>query len=149
MAGCCFVKPVEKKDDEYWKQDWFSLSSFTTQSGLLHSLMELCVGMRRVQGRHVPCHSRLREQTPSVQTQERTEQGKCGKGMNPPQGIPMFFAKVGLSFPIRSCINNQKLSKRLPLQTRALRWNSPIGVLCLRGPIFSCPRRGGVVLAKG
>lgn len=57
-----------------------------------------------MQGRHAPYHPVLREQTPSPET-EKTGHGNCGEGNKPlPQNGngPMFFAKVGLSYPIRS-----------------------------------------------
>lgn len=46
--SCYFVNPAEKvlQKDEYWEQPSFSLSAFTTQRGLLHSLMELYMGIQ-------------------------------------------------------------------------------------------------------
>lgn len=47
-ASCYFVNPTEKvlQNDECWEQPSFNLSAFTTQRGLLHSLMELYMGMQ-------------------------------------------------------------------------------------------------------
>lgn len=114
------AEKVLLKDDEHWEQSSFSLSSFTTERGLLHSLMELYAGTPLVHGRYVPYHPILREQTPSLDTEERTHQGKCGKGMSPPHRAAMFSAKLSLSYPIRFYIKNQKLPNRLSLQNRAI-----------------------------
>lgn len=61
--------------------------------------------------------------------------------------VQMFFAKVGLSYPIRSCTKNPKLPG-FHWATEPFGSNSPIGVLCLLGPILRWPVRGGVTLVK-
>ena len=74
-----------------------------------------------MQGRHVPYHPILREQTPSLETKEKTQQVKRREGMSPPHRTAIFLAKVGLNYPTRSYIRNQKLPNRLSLQNRAIR----------------------------
>lgn len=61
--------------------------------------------------------------------------------------IAMLFAKVGLSNPNTSCTKNQKFPG-FHCRTEPLGSNSPIGVLCLLGPILRWPVRGGVMLVK-
>lgn len=103
------------KDYKYWEQSSSSLSFSTAKRRLLHSLMGVVC---KNTASHVPYHPTLREQTPSLETEEQENVEKCGEGMCLPRRTVMGFAKVGLSYPIRSCTKNQKLPNRISLQNR-------------------------------